>query len=46
MKTQNIIFDKSRLCKKSYGNYGNQQSTMVIIEVDVDEFILSNLENN
>lgn len=43
MKTQNIIFDKSRLCKKSYGN---QNSTMVIIEVDIAEFILLNLENN
>lgn len=46
MMTLNIIFDKIRLCKESYGNYGNQKSTMVIIEVDVAEFILSNLENN
>lgn len=46
MMTQNIIFDKSRLCKKSYGNYGNKKSPMVIIEVDVAEFILLNLENN
>lgn len=27
-------------------NYGSQKSTMVIIEVDVPEFILLNLENN